>query len=197
MTMNIALFGTSADPPTAAHLAILKWLCDRYDWVAVWASDNPFKSRQTPLDRRMTMLQLSILELDTPRKNISLHRELSSPRTLETIQIARTKWGNQVELIFVVGSDLLTQIPRWYRVEELLQQVQLLIVPRPGYSIEEEDLERLRRLGGKYAIADFIPPPLSSSAYRDRQNSHAIPQTVEDYIHREQLYAWQKATSIQ
>ncbi|MDY6784485.1 MAG: nicotinate-nucleotide adenylyltransferase [Cyanobacteriota bacterium] len=195
--MKIALFGTSADPPTAAHTAILKWLSDRYDWVAVWASDNPFKSRQTSLDRRMTMLQLSILELDTPRKNISLHRELSSPRTLETIQMARAKWGDTVELIFVVGSDLVAQIPRWYCVEELLQQIQLLIVPRPGYSIEEGELKSLRHLGGKYAIADFLPPPVSSSAYRDRKNPHAVPQTVEDYIHREQLYAWQKATSTQ
>ncbi|MDY7015832.1 MAG: nicotinate-nucleotide adenylyltransferase [Cyanobacteriota bacterium] len=195
--MKIALFGTSADPPTEAHAAILGWLSNRYDWVAVWASDNPFKSRQTPLDRRMTMLQLSILELDTPRKNISLNRELSSPRTLETVQTARAKWGNEVELTLVVGADLVAQIPRWYRVEDLLQQVRLLVVPRPGYSIDNRHLERLQRLGGKYAIADFTPPPLSSSAYRDRRDTHAVPQSVEEYIHREQLYAWQKATSTQ
>ena len=45
---QIALFGTSADPPSIAHREILRWLCDRYDWVAVWASDNPMKPQQTP-----------------------------------------------------------------------------------------------------------------------------------------------------
>ena len=58
--MKIALFGTSADPPTAAHQTILQWLSDHYDQVAVWASDNPFKENQTPLSHRMTMLALLI-----------------------------------------------------------------------------------------------------------------------------------------
>ena len=31
--VNIALFGTSADPPTSAHQAILNWLAAHYDHV--------------------------------------------------------------------------------------------------------------------------------------------------------------------
>ena len=41
---SVALFGTSADPPTSGHGAILGWLSQHYDQVAVWAADNPFKS---------------------------------------------------------------------------------------------------------------------------------------------------------
>ena len=44
--MRIALFGTSADPPTAGHQKILRWLSEGYDRVAVWAADNPFKCHQ-------------------------------------------------------------------------------------------------------------------------------------------------------
>ena len=62
--MNVALFGTSADPPTAGHQAILKWLSERYDWVAVWASDNPFKFHQTSLEHRGAMLRLLIEDID-------------------------------------------------------------------------------------------------------------------------------------
>ena len=47
--MRVALFGTSADPPTSGHQKILSWLSERYDWVAIWAADNPFKSHQTSL----------------------------------------------------------------------------------------------------------------------------------------------------
>ena len=46
--MKIALFGTSADPPTAAHQTILQCLADHYDQVAVWASDNPLKKKTNP-----------------------------------------------------------------------------------------------------------------------------------------------------
>ncbi|MBD2576663.1 nicotinate-nucleotide adenylyltransferase [Oscillatoria sp. FACHB-1406] len=192
---QIALFGTSADPPTEGHKAILRWLSDRYDLVAVWASDNPLKSQQTPLDRRTTMLQLLLLELTTPRQNINLHQELSSPRAIETIEQAREKWGDSVELIFTLGADLVVQLPRWYRARDFLQQVELLIVPRQGYAIAPESLQQLEHLGGKYKIADFTPPPVSSTAYRDRTQIAAIPAAIEDYIHQEQLYAWQKAAS--
>jgi len=101
--VNIALFGTSADPPTSAHQAILNWLSYHYDHVAVWASDNPFKTHQTPLEHRSTMLRLLIEDISPPRRNISLYQALSSPRTLETVEKARQHWGTQVDFTLVIG----------------------------------------------------------------------------------------------
>ena len=190
---RIALFGTSADPPTSGHQAILDWLSQRFDWVAVWASDNPFKSHQTPLEHRQTMLRLLISELDPPRHNISLNPELSSPRTLETVRLAKQNWPH-ADLTFIIGSDLVTQLPRWYRVEELLQQVHLLVVPRPGYAIEDSSLDELRRMGASVAIAHFTPPPVSSTGYRQYRDRTNLTTTIEDYINREQLYECQDAT---
>ncbi|GET42933.1 nicotinate-nucleotide adenylyltransferase [Microseira wollei] len=189
---KIALFGTSADPPTSGHQAIINWLSQQFDWVAVWASDNPFKSHQTPLEHRHTMLRLLISEIDPPRHNISLHPELSSPRTLETVTKAHAAWPD-AELTLIIGSDLVKQLPRWYRVEELLRQVDLLVVPRSGYLVEDSSLEALRRLGGKIAIADFNPPDVSSTAYRERQDPTSLTTTVKNYIHQTQLYECQDA----
>jgi nicotinate-nucleotide adenylyltransferase len=185
---NIALFGTSADPPTAGHQMILRWLCDRFDWVAVWASDNPLKSQQTPLEHRMKMLRLAIADINAPRHNISVHRELSHRYSVETLKIAKQMWGENHHFTFVVGSDIIPQLPRWHRGDELLQQVCLLIVPRPGYPLQAEELKAIETMGGIYAIADLNAPEISSSAYRDRGDSHLIMPLVEDYIHREQLY---------
>ena len=39
----VALFGTSADPPTMGHRALLLGLRRLYPLVATWASDNPLK----------------------------------------------------------------------------------------------------------------------------------------------------------
>ncbi len=191
--VNIALFGTSADPPTSAHQAILTWLSHHYDLVAVWASDNPFKSHQTPLEHRSTMLRLLIEEIEPPRRNISLYQSLSSPRTLETVEQARQYWGSQVDLTLVIGADLIGQMPRWYQIDQLLKQVQLLVVPRPGYEINEAGIEELRKLGAKVAIADLLAPAVSSTAYRENGDKEAITPPVEDYIHKEQLYACQDA----
>ncbi len=187
--MRVALFGTSADPPTAGHQVVLSWLSEGYDWVAVWAADNPFKSHSTGLEHRAAMLQLLIADINAPRQNIALHQELSSLRTLETIQKAKVLWGEDGEFTLVIGSDLLNQLPRWYRVEELLRQVQLLVVPRPGYVIDESSSEGVQKLGGKIAIASLTGLDVSSTAYREHGDQEALIPPIVAYIHREHLYA--------
>lgn len=64
--MHIALFGTSADPPHQGHCEILRWLATQFDHVAVWASDNPFKTHQSPLGDRSAMLRLMIGDIPAP-----------------------------------------------------------------------------------------------------------------------------------
>ncbi|MEO1342093.1 MAG: nicotinate-nucleotide adenylyltransferase [Cyanobacteria bacterium J06635_13] len=183
---NIALFGTSADPPTIGHQTILYWLSQHYDRVVVWASDNPFKQHQTPLPDRNQMLQLAIktLALD----NINLHPELSDRFTLITVNRAREKWGQEVDFSLVIGSDILPQMPSWYRIKELLAQVRLAIVPRRGYRIEQTDLASLRDLGGEYAIATLNAPQVSSSTYRLEKDRSLVTPAVRDYIYQHGLY---------
>jgi nicotinate-nucleotide adenylyltransferase len=185
--MRIALFGTSADPPTAGHQAIIRWLSEHYDWVAVWAADNPFKSHQTRLEHRVAMLCLLIKDIDSSKHNIGLEQQLSSLRTLETLEKAKNLWG-EAEFTLVIGSDLLTQLPRWYRIEDLLQQVQLLVVPRPGYTIDESSLQDVQKVGGKIAVANFVGLDVSSTAYREKGDRQALTPLVVDYIHKEHLY---------
>jgi nicotinate-nucleotide adenylyltransferase len=192
--MRVALFGTSADPPTAGHQEILSWLSERYDWIAVWAADNPFKSHQTPLEHRAAMLQLLIADIDAPRHNLALEQELSSLRTLETVEKAKVRWGKNVELTMVIGSDLVSQLPRWYRIEDLLQEVQLMVVPRPGYAIDESSLEVVQNLGGKIAIASLTGLDISSTAFREYGDPQALTPPVVAYINREHLYECQDAS---
>jgi len=199
MNYRIALFGTSADPPTAGHQEICRWLSQHYDWVAVWASDNPFKSHQTPLAHRSMMLNLMLEEMRAPNEyfqypsvtNIALHQDLSSPRTLETVAKARDLWGRDADLTVVIGADLIPQLSRWYRIDELLQQVQLLVVPRSGYPLEDEDLQELKLMGGRIAIAHVHPPSVSSTDYRKYGDHTTITPPIAAYINRENLYPCQ------
>jgi nicotinate-nucleotide adenylyltransferase len=188
--MHIALFGTSADPPTLGHQAVLHWLSQRFDLVAVWASDNPFKPQQTPLSHRIAMLQLLIQDTPAPWQNIRLYPELSSPRTWHSIQAAQRIWSD-AELTIVIGSDLVAQLPHWYQVEQWITAVNLLIVPRPMAPLHPADLAELRRMGATVAIAPPISPNVSSTAYREQGNANAISPTIRAYIHQAQLYPCQ------
>lgn len=188
---SLALFGTSADPPTEGHQAILEWLSYHYDLVAVWASDNPFKTQQTPLKHRSTMLRLLVSSLAATSNNLEYRAELSSPRSLDTVRRAREIWGDRAQLTLVIGSDLVAQLPKWHAISELLSLVRLLIVPRPGYAIEPEHFSQLEALEATWAIADLDAPEVSSSAFRERCDLDAVAPAVQDYILREKLYACQ------
>lgn len=185
---TLALFGTSADPPTAGHQSILRWLATHYDEVAIWAADNPMKSGQTPLAHRMAMLCLVVQALQMEYPNLSLHPNLSDSRSLNTIHRAQALWGQTVTMTFVVGADLLAQLPRWYCIDELLAMVELLVIPRPGYEITLRDRTTLSQLGARYQIANLATPAVSSSRYRNRGDRTVISSDVADYIHAQDLY---------
>ena len=185
---KIALFGTSADPPTVGHQTILYWLAQHYDRVVVWASDNPFKQHQTSLHHRTQMFRLAIADINLARHNISLHPELSDRRTLITVNKARAKWGQEAEFTLIIGSDILQQITSWYRIEELLKEVKVLIIPRVGYSIQAQNLESLTKLGGRCAIATLNAPKVSSSTYRLQKDKSLITPAVSNYIVQHNLY---------
>ena len=184
---KIALFGTSADPPTVGHQTILRWLSQHYDRVVVWASDNPFKQHQTPLSDRSEMLRLTISDINSSN-NINLHPELSDRYTLITVNKARANWGDEAEYSLIIGSDILPQIDSWYRSEDLLKLVKVLIVPRSGYRIKERDLASLKKAGGEFAIATLNAPRVSSSTYRLQKDRSLITNSVRDYIWQKNLY---------
>jgi nicotinate-nucleotide adenylyltransferase len=192
--IKIALFGTSANPPTVGHQNILKWLSDRFDLVAVWAADNPYKHWQISLDDRMEMLRLSIAEINPPKNNLRVYPELSDRRTLNTVNKAIDVWGDQVEYTLVIGADLVQQICNWYRVEEIFKLTTLLIIPRSNYQILVDDLQIIERLGGKWSIANLDTPNVSSSSYRLEEKNEVISPAVARYIEQKRLYDRQLLT---
>ena len=133
----IALLGTSADPPTRGHQVLLEGLLNRYGHVATWASDNPLKQHDAPLELRAMLLGQLVQQLQDQRLELAQH--LSSPYTLITLQRAAQHWPDR-ELVFVVGSDLAGQIPRWKQSDCWLPQCRLAIAPRKGWPLEEETL---------------------------------------------------------
>ncbi|WP_310485347.1 nicotinate-nucleotide adenylyltransferase [Chamaesiphon sp. VAR_48_metabat_403] len=187
--MKIALFGTSADPPTIAHQQIITWLASQFDLVAVWAADNPYKEHGASLEQRSQMLELLISEIEPPvNRSTQVYRSLSSRRTFESLITAQKIWSDS-EFILTIGADLITQLPQWYRASELLDRVKLLIVPRTGNKIEPTDLQRLKDLGAQIAIAPLSTPAISSTAIRNSHSIQGIAPSVATYIQNHNLYS--------
>lgn len=197
--MQVALFGTSADPPHMGHQSILAWLARHFDRVAVWAADNPFKENQSPISDRAEMLRLLIEAL--PQRSghsgcntVALHQSLSDRYSIHSIARAQRVWPN-AHLSLVVGADLIEQLPRWYQADEIFKQVDILVFPRPGYPVEGPALTALQQI----ATVRVAHPPnqydISSSTYRQARCADdpaaptaTLPAVIRDYIIDHDLY---------
>jgi nicotinate-nucleotide adenylyltransferase len=141
----------------------------------------------------MAMLQLLIDEIQPARHNIHLDSTLGCSRTYHTLEIARQRWQD-AKLTFVIGADLIFQLPNWYRIDQVLERVDLLVIPRPGYPVKDAALAELRRRGARLTIADLTGPDISSTAYREGGETEGLTPPIAAYIHQEHLYAWQDAS---
>lgn len=187
--LRIALFGTSADPPHRGHQSILSWLANEFDRVAVWAADNPYKPEQSPLGDRAQMLRLMIDTLPQKGK-VDVYQELSDRYSIHSIARARKRWP-RARFSLVVGADLIAQLPQWYQAEQIFEQVEILVFPRPGYAVEGPALSRLQQVA-KVAIAH--PPDqydTASSRYRQSLCDDVpgdLPPVIRDYAVARNLY---------
>lgn len=184
---ELALFGTSADPPTRGHRAFLQGLSERYPRVITWASDNPLKRHEAPLAIRTALLQAVVDDLDHP--GLGLDQRLSHRHALTTLDRA-AELHPRYRLVFVVGSDLLPQIPRWYEAEKVLQRCRLGVVPRAGWRFTENDLMRIASLGGSMERLDLRIPATASSSVRAHPDSAMVPRELWGTLREQDLYGW-------
>ncbi|MFZ4638807.1 MAG: nicotinate-nucleotide adenylyltransferase [Nodosilinea sp.] len=190
---RIALFGTSADPPHRGHAAVLTWLAGQFDYVAVWAAENPFKTGQTPLNQRFRMLELMLRELQLPGEKVGIHPELSHRRSLVSIHRAQQQWPGS-QLVLVIGSDLVTQLLSWYRAEDIFAAVGILIFPRPGYPITPEGLAALEQ-HTQVEVAEIAERvDAASSSYRLTSGTNDLTPAVRAYIAEHNLYRGSKTS---
>ena len=182
---TLALLGTSADPPTAGHRALLVGLAEHYGQVVTWASDNPFKQHGAPLAIRAQLLEALVQDLRDPR--IRHNQTISSPRAIDTVTSAAELWPSH-ELVFVVGGDLAAQVPRWYRAAELLQRSRLAVVPRQGFPLDPEALATIEALGGQPEVVHLPVPATASSAIRRRPSPEQVPPALWAELVKHNLY---------
>ncbi len=183
----IALFGTSADPPTLGHRALLEGLLTLYPQVATWASDNPLKQHAAPLPLRSALLAALVQAIEDPR--LEHRQELSSPFTVETLERAAEHWPGRT-LVFVCGSDLVPQIPRWRAAEAVLARARLAIAPRQGWPLNPHDLEALRLRGARIDPLPLWIPATASSEVRHVADPSQVPPELWPLLQQHNLYGF-------
>mgnify|MGYP001332923377 CR=1 FL=1 len=182
---SIALFGTSADPPTLGHQALLRELTTIFPKVITWASDNPDKHHQIPLTKRTQLLRILVEKISHPK--LELVQELSSPRTIHTLKKAFKLWP-EASFSFVIGSDLTVEIPKWLNAQSILNRTKIAIAIRDGWPINDNQIEEIKKLGGEIELLPFNIPESSSSKFREKPQAGLVPSELVPTLLEENLY---------
>ena len=182
---RIALFGTSADPPTIGHKRILEELSNIYSYIITYASDNPKKKHKENIFFRKLLLETLIKDINNPK--IIFNQKISSQWAIESIQECKNIYAF-TKLDFVIGSDLVEEIFSWKNFDKIIHEVKLLIIKREGYPIESKTLKLLESNEVIFEISSLNIPNISSSMIRLNNNYSNLPKSLIEIVKRNNLY---------
>ena len=185
MEKSIALFGTSADPPTIGHKKILEELSKIYAFTISYVSNNPQKKHIEDISIRSHLLKTLIDDLDNPK--ILFNQKISSQWAVESIKKCKEiyKFNN---LDFVIGSDLIKDIFYWKNFDKIILEVSFFIILREGYPVESNTLKMLETYKVKFKISTIKTPNISSSNFRLNFNCSNLPSSLIDIVKKNNLY---------
>ena len=185
MEKSIALFGTSADPPTIGHKKILEELSKIYAFTISYVSNNPQKKHIEDISIRSHLLKTLIDDLDNPK--ILFNQKISSQWAVESIKKCKEiyKFNN---LDFVIGSDLIKDIFYWKDFDKIILEVSFFIILREGYPVESNTLKMLETYRVKFKISTIKTPNISSSKFRLNFNCSNLPTSLIDIVKKNNLY---------
>ena len=138
MGKSIAIFGTSADPPTIAHEKILEELSKIYAFTVSYVSNNPNKKHKEDISIRSHLLKTLIEGLDNPK--ILFNQCITSQWAVESIKKCKGIYEFD-NLDFVIGSDLIKDIFYWKNFDKITDEVNFLIILREGYPVDSNTLK--------------------------------------------------------
>lgn len=195
--MRVGLLGGSFNPAHVGHRHIAELALARLGLDQVWlmvSPGNPLKPSEgmAPLADRLS----GAAAIGDGRRVIatSIEAAIGTRYSVDTLRVLRRRFP-RVQFVWIMGADLLTQLPRWRRWREIVSDLPFVVLPRPGYTLPAlagraaRRLHRGRRPAHEAPVLSqarsgwvFLPAPedaTSATAIRE-----ALRETKEPYHSR-------------
>ncbi|MDD2462398.1 MAG: nicotinate (nicotinamide) nucleotide adenylyltransferase [Desulfobulbus sp.] len=214
----VGLFGGTFDPVHQGHLELARHVLNhcRLDQVLfIPAPQPPHKWRpRVSFADRVAMIEAALADTgEGARMSCScLEADLPFPSyTVQTVE-ALQKTRPDCAYSFIIGGDSLVDLPNWYRANDLLARVNLIVVYRDTLASEAigpilQSLDPSFRFDAQLGLwcnhqgrmvryLDDLELPVSSSLVREclarGEVPSMLPPAVFDYIRQHHLYGWQE-----
>lgn len=191
--MSVGIFGGSFDPPHIAHLIVAEVLREQFALDQIWwmpAYQPPHKrgEGQTPAQHRLAMTEAATQ--DHAAFRVSRHEvdRQGISYTVDTLRLLRARYPSTTFQL-IIGGDSWADFDAWHRPDEIVQQVRLIVYPRPGFV----DLMVPKRYEDRVSIAEAPLLEVSSTIIRQRRRAdrsirYLVPESVRTYIFDHGLY---------
>lgn len=199
---KIGLFGGTFDPIHAGHLYIAQACAKQLslDSVIFLPAGSPYHKQNllgTSAQHRLAMVQIAIAENSRfAVSDCDVVRE-GKTYTYDTVEIFR-QYYPQSSLYWLMGMDSLMQLHTWYKWQEWVQRVNIVVVARSGSIFADVPTQLQSWLGaalakGELYVLDVPPMNVSSTHIREVLLSGGdagtlLPKGVMDYIRKHGLY---------
>ena len=184
MKKKILLFGGSFDPIHNAHIELTLQAYNelKVDKCYFILAKNPrWKKPLSTSKQRLEMLELALK--DYKQFEISLIEYNSNKEITYTYDTIMEMGNfNQNEYYYLIGTDQLALLHKWYKIDELSSLVHFVVFKRYAYPVNEENLN-------KYHCTLLNNKELDISSTKIRNlNALSSPRCVLDYIAKNNLY---------
>lgn len=193
--------GGTFDPIHIGHLMTAEEVRHEFginQVIFVPTGKPPHKENQKVTHSEHRYLMTVLATVDNPHFNVSrieIDRE-GKTYTVDTIKALKQIYGDSTKLYFITGADAVHEILTWKHAKELLKICEFVAVTRPGYKTKQlkDTVEDLRQsFECKVHFLEVPALAISSSDIRVRVSQkrpiqYLVTQSVEEYIHKFNLY---------
>jgi nicotinate-nucleotide adenylyltransferase len=193
---RIALYGGTFDPVHSGHVEVARKVLELFEIEKVLfipAQVAPHKIGRPVTEPIHRYAMLALATQNDPRLSISTF-EVDAPDrryTVDTIEHFRTKFGDSIELFFIMGADSWSEITTWRQWERLLAMANHIVVTRPGHELDRT----LPSAGARVLFTDAVMNDVSATgirrlaaAGRFDELARYVPDPVAEYIRKYELY---------
>jgi nicotinate-nucleotide adenylyltransferase len=188
--MKIGIFGGTFDPIHNGHIYLAEKVSARLSlsrviFVPAYIPPHKTGKKITSAKHRYNMLKLAIRNnRKLAISDIELKRKGKS-YSIETIKIFKEKYGPKVELVFMAGSDLVSELYKWKDLDEILKNCCFIVIERPGFKMKK-DLNGILVL--KIKAKGIQSTDIRNGIRNNKPLKGVMPEKVLEYIKKHELY---------
>jgi len=189
--MKIGLYFGSFNPVHSGHLVIAGYMAEFTDLEQVWlvvSPHNPLKVKQTLLQdyHRLALVKVAI-GTNRKLKASDIEFKLSTPNyTIHTLVHLGEKFP-QHQFALILGSDTLETFPKWKNFEQILENYELYVYPRPnstgGELINHRNVKKVEA-----PLMEISASFIRESIRNKKDVQYMMPESVWNYIEEMHFY---------